>query len=53
MTDKEYIALKENEGNERIAKLLGFLQDNGYEFSQFDLGYIVGKIEDSKLLLSS
>lgn len=41
MTAKEYLEIEKQKGNERVCKLIKFLQDNGYDYSEFDLGMIV------------
>ena len=37
MTAKEYMEIAKRKGNERVCELIKFLQDNGYDYSEFDI----------------
>ena len=41
MTAKEYMEIAKRKGNERVCELIKFLQDNGYDYSVFDIGVLV------------
>ena len=41
MTAKEYMEIAKRKGNERVCELIKFLQDNGYDYSEFDIGVLV------------
>lgn len=43
MTANEYLDIVKQEKNERVCKLIKFLQDNGYDYSEFDFGVIIGR----------
>lgn len=43
MTAKEYMEIAKQQSNERVCKLIKFLQDNGYNYSDFDFGVLVGR----------
>lgn len=41
MTANEYLEFEKQKGNERVCKLIKFLQDNGYDYSEFDIAMIM------------
>lgn len=43
MTANEYLEIVQQKNNDRVCELIKFLQDNGYDYSEFDLGVIVGR----------
>ena len=43
MTANEYLEIAKQSGNERVRKLIKFLQDNGYDYSDFEFGVLVGR----------
>lgn len=43
MTANEYLEIVAQKNNERVCALIKFLQDNGYDYSEFDFGVLVGR----------
>lgn len=41
MTANEYLEIVKQNGNERVCKLIKFLQDNGYDYSEFDIAMLL------------
>ncbi len=41
MTANEYLEIAKRKGNEQVCELIKFLQDNGYDYSEFDIGVLV------------
>ena len=41
MTANEYLEIVKQNGNERVCKLIKFLQDHGYDYSEFDIAMLL------------
>ena len=41
MTANEYLEIVKQNGNERVCKLIKFLQDTGYDYSEFDIAMLL------------
>ena len=41
MTANEYLEIVKQNGNERVCKLIKFLYDNGYDYSEFDIAMLL------------